>query len=423
MMPCHIDLTRQHYSSFSMDPSFKGRAQPYIAAIKALSVVSLFGFLGVGFYYYGTHLYIEKFVLPTPDMLEYDTRRILRAATYREQLAENPRSAYTFLQMALDQIIENGQLGPTSLVVQDINYRMAYAAFKQGEIDKAKELTEICLRALKQPADYDSKVDDKMRLEIFKQQQSIQVNLLAYELGMTGGVYNNGQESIAEVLPAIEKLEDMVSLWSKLDGNGIRDPMPYIPVWSKDKLLLEKTRAMIIFSRETLKSGNIADSDALLTLAWKVSQQNQPQNAEKSWLKNIFDTATYIEKEKRCNDALILAELSVTKLLQKSADTALKLAEKGYEISTERVSESADVNTDYRGEAQCLACTPLLLFTMGNIFELEPRGEQKALLYYKRALRWTYRGDYISGVPKARQLVSGHSIESRIEKLTKASDR
>ncbi|KAJ1720549.1 hypothetical protein LPJ53_004828 [Coemansia erecta] len=135
-------LSRRRISSFHIDNSARGKMQPYIGAIKAVSLVAGLVTVSIGGLYLATNHHLDT-TYPVPSTIRRkETRRLLRGAALREHIAPNPQVAYMFLLRALEQIYADGELAEDTPEVQAIIVRLATAASLMGERKPAQAMLE-----------------------------------------------------------------------------------------------------------------------------------------------------------------------------------------------------------------------------------------------------------------------------------------
>ncbi|KAJ1675196.1 hypothetical protein EV182_001744 [Spiromyces aspiralis] len=450
-------------TSFSMDPSLKGRARPYVGALALLVTGTALALAGIGGFYYGMHWYIENHVQPTPPIVDEETRKLLRAAAYRETMSISHTSTLIFLQKALDQIASKRQLEPQSPIVQDIVYRMGRAAWKMGDVELARELSANCWDAIKAFT-----AQAGSRIEAWEQQQTAQVGQLVAAIQMQDERWAESKDTLAVTLQAINRLETICARENSSAPDAVTcssDDMPYLPAWDKQRLAAERAKMSLALGRvlrhegmssdaellykgtlngfQNLRGGAVDSSPGVVSTKKQSPSGSSPQQgwsvgqSLSRWAslvaQSVFGRSSgsggrQLANELQCMDAAVLLELALN---SQDCDptAAMTYAQKGYQIATR--DDIANPGSTFNG-AVCVQCAPHFLYVMGQIEEesgttsnsdAERERRQAAANYYRQALAWIGQPNYRTGVPKIHQTVTAQEISDRLALLEKGTGK
>ncbi|PWA01349.1 hypothetical protein BB558_002544 [Smittium angustum] len=130
------------------------RMRPLMNLVVLVCVVSV---LGITVYAHGTHWLIENMLEETNENLDYETRRLLRAATYRKYIDPEPRVSMVYLNRAIENLEKLEKLDSTKPEVLEIYFKLA-------DVNEAIAKYDESLKILSDVENVLSEVEDKFEL-------------------------------------------------------------------------------------------------------------------------------------------------------------------------------------------------------------------------------------------------------------------
>ncbi|KAJ2238138.1 hypothetical protein IWW45_000325 [Coemansia sp. RSA 485] len=338
-----LTIFRRPISTFHMDNTPRGKLQPYLGAIKLISLVSGSVVISILGLYAATNYYLDSNYPVPPTITRKETRRLLRGAAMREHLVPNAHIAYVFLLRALEQIYQDKQLGEESAEVQEIVVRLATAASLMGEQEPAMKMLEGCWERV---ADDQEVKKDSGYPDMWQKEQIGRIAKVLGPLATDKGEFDRAVQVYGVALQAARFLDTRID------------------VEQRDRLRAQ-TAGFVASLGETfaLKGDYESARVLLLGLLAEIRQRNQDVGAEA----NRVDQWT-------CLDAVVMLNLAQVFAQLRSMDE-----------SSEWATSALAATAKNQGVRACDNCYTHTVYHMGTIAEAKGKNGD-ALVMYRKAL-------------------------------------
>ncbi|KAI7821300.1 hypothetical protein BX661DRAFT_173411 [Kickxella alabastrina] len=379
---------RRPISTFHMDPTPRGKLQPYLGTLKLISTVSGLVVLGIGALYLALNHHLSAEYPISSEITDRQTRKLLRGAALREHIAPSPHVAYLFLLRALELIYAEGRLSEDHPAVQEIVVRLARAAALMGERDPAEKmlwaLWEKC-----QAQEASGGCGKEGEEAVWWREQTVRVAEVLGPLVVARDA-RKAVDLYGRALRAAKELAELEGL-DELDEPGDLGTHA-AELQRRDNLHVRQASLVASLGEAFALSGDTQSAQLLLKgLLSEIRTRNDTAAAAAALTGKVKKKAD----KWTCLDAVVMLDL---------AQVALGLGELAEARSW--ASDSLRVARKDEGVRACDNCQAHLIHLLGQI-AMKNGDEQDALTMYRLALEF------------ARKTQTGNieSIKSDIEKL------
>ncbi|KAJ2853002.1 hypothetical protein J3B02_003329, partial [Coemansia erecta] len=345
---CHGSImnkysARRFISTFHIDNTPRGKLQPYMGAIKLISLVSGSVVASIMGLYVAMNYYLDS-TYPVSALIERkETRKLLRGAAMREHLVPNPQIAYVFLLRALEQIYADKQLSEDSAEVQEIVVRLASAASKMGEREPAERMLEDCWAKI---ADNQGELKNEEYEGVWQRQQICRIAQVLGPLVTEKGDFDRALQIYGVALQASRQLDN-----SQVD------------IKERDRLRAQTAGFVASLGENFALKGDFESASVLLQgLLAEIRDRNQLVTKESS---KKIDQWT-------CLDAVVMLDL------------AQVFGQQGKNEESEAWTNSAlAATTRHEGVRACDNCYTHSIYHLGTLAEKTGKVDDALIMYRK----------------------------------------